>query len=310
MEVLNVTSMYKGDTYILYPFFNKLGNLILVNSNNGELLGKCIGCDGTGDKYGKYEWDCNYVFSLNGRKTTYSHDFLFANHKALVLAENTSKKVIRIKTESNNEQKILQDSIFFDGDIIRKLLFDCLPKLHIDNYIDIILMIVGFGRVNRLCYEASKEIKAKIISSLESLVPSYGIETFRLTPEVGKLYNTDEDSCKIICNRNNKKQSEEFFEKEHLKHQYNVRIYTCLNMMIDKNANKQEVAEAEKEAIESVKKLWYLNQHTRFNSCIGGGESPTFITSNREEESKIKFYFLLHHSVILVILFVLFLINH
>jgi len=26
---------------------------------------------------------------------------------------------------------------------------------------------------------------------------------------------------------------------------------------------------------------------------IGGGESPTFITSNSKEESKIKFYFLL-----------------
>ena len=26
---------------------------------------------------------------------------------------------------------------------------------------------------------------------------------------------------------------------------------------------------------------------------VGGGESPTFITSNSEEESKIKFYFLL-----------------
>ena len=30
-------------------------------------------------------------------------------------------------------------------------------------------------------------------------------------------------------------------------------------------------------------------------TIIGGGESPTFITSNSEEESKIKFYFLLRH---------------
>ena len=29
--------------------------------------------------------------------------------------------------------------------------------------------------------------------------------------------------------------------------------------------------------------------------CIGCGESPTFTTSNSEEESKIKFYFLLRH---------------
>jgi len=31
---------------------------------------------------------------------------------------------------------------------------------------------------------------------------------------------------------------------------------------------------------------------------IGGGESPTFTTSNSEEESKIKFYFLLRHYLI------------
>ena len=31
------------------------------------------------------------------------------------------------------------------------------------------------------------------------------------------------------------------------------------------------------------------------NNFIGGDESPTFDTSNSEEESKIKFYFLLPH---------------
>ena len=30
---------------------------------------------------------------------------------------------------------------------------------------------------------------------------------------------------------------------------------------------------------------------------VGGGESPTFITSNSEEESKIKFYFLLRRNI-------------
>lgn len=192
MEVLNVTRIYRGDTYILYPYFKKTGNLILVNSNNGKLLGKCIGClyEGTGSEYGLL--NVRYVFLLNGIKSNYAHDFLFDYKKALVLVENTSKKVIRIKTKSNNEQKIPPHCIFFDDNIIRMLLFNCLPKLCIENYIDIITMIVGFGRVNRLWYEASKEIKAKVISclelKLESWLPSYGIETFRLTPEVGKLY--------------------------------------------------------------------------------------------------------------------------
>jgi hypothetical protein len=31
---------------------------------------------------------------------------------------------------------------------------------------------------------------------------------------------------------------------------------------------------------------------------IGCRESPTFITSNSEEENKIKFYFLLHHCIV------------
>jgi hypothetical protein len=33
----------------------------------------------------------------------------------------------------------------------------------------------------------------------------------------------------------------------------------------------------------------------QYKEYIGGGESPTFTTSNSEEESKIKFYFLLRH---------------
>ena len=39
--------------------------------------------------------------------------------------------------------------------------------------------------------------------------------------------------------------------------------------------------------------LWKHNK--KFAEHIGGGESPTFITSNSEEESKIKFYFLQRH---------------
>jgi len=326
--------VYKGETYILYPFFETVGILFFVNPDNGVLLGKCIEClyNGKGNEYGLYSHDITYVFLLNKEKSTYSHDFLFANHKALFLVEDTSEKVIHIKTEFNNEQKIPQHRIFSDGNIIRKLLCDCLPILNIEKYIDISTMIVCFGRVNRLCYEASKEIKANIISSLDA---PYGIETFRLTPEVGKLFtfmfaekvmyqykqgkadryfgmkntmryvgmfishkqigyhdNAEytytfqkgdeiiniqldyngrscfnhveecniEDPCEIICKRNNKKQSEEFFEKEHLKHQYIARIRSYLNIMIDKNINKQKVDEAKNETIESVKKLWYINQ--------------------------------------------------
>ncbi len=33
----------------------------------------------------------------------------------------------------------------------------------------------------------------------------------------------------------------------------------------------------------------------QYKEYIGGGESPTFTTSNSEEESKIKFYFILSH---------------
>ena len=184
MEALTVCN---GDTYILYPSFKTVGILFFVNPDNGVLLGKCIEClyDGKGNEYGLYSQDITYVFLLNEETSTYSHDFLFANHKALFLVEDTSEKVIHIKTEFNNEQKIPQHRIFSDGNIIRKLLCDCLPILNIEKYIDIITMIVCFGRVNRLCYEASKEIKANIISSLDA---PYGIETFRLTPEVGKLY--------------------------------------------------------------------------------------------------------------------------
>jgi len=39
---------------------------------------------------------------------------------------------------------------------------------------------------------------------------------------------------------------------------------------------------------------------TSYLFYIGGGESPTFTTSNSEEESKIKFYFLLRHYQIYI----------
>jgi len=344
MEILRADRVYYGNTYKLYSSFDKQGNLILVDSDNGALLGKCIEClyNGKGNKYGARLDDITYVFSLDGETSTYSHDFLFNYKKALVLVEDTSEKVIRIK--SNDKQNIQQHHIFSDGNIISKLLFDCLSILHIDNYIDIITMIVKFGRVSRLCYEASKEIKAKIISSLDA---PYGIETFPITPEVDKLYtfifakkvmyqyeqrkanryfgmkntmqyvgmfkeherigcrdnaqhtyifqkgdkiikiqhndykgimcfnhiekyNTNEDPCEIICKRDNEKRSEEsekLFEKEHLKHHYNVRIYKCLNIMIGKNVDKQNVDDAENEAKECIEKLWYLNQQDKITNC-------------------------------------------
>ena len=331
-------TVYRGNEYILYSSYIYSDGLSYVNICDGTPLGKCIGClyDGIGNEYGTYAVNFKYIFSLNERDTTYTTCELFDNHKAIVLVENISKKDVCIKIEPNNKQKIDSHCIFNMHDIMIKLLFNSLPTLSIKDYINIIKMIVTFGRVNSLCYEASKEIKAKVISCLESLVPSYGIETFRITPEVGKLYtfmfaervmykykqrkdnryfgikntmryvgmfisheqigyrdnaehtytfqkgeetikirldyngrscfnhveecNIYEDPCEIICTSNNKKQSEEFFEREHLKHQCNIRIYRYLNMMIDKNVNKQELDEAKNEAIESIKKLWYINQ--------------------------------------------------
>ena len=41
----------------------------------------------------------------------------------------------------------------------------------------------------------------------------------------------------------------------------------------------------------------------RKNKIIGGGESPTFTTSNSEEKSKIKFYFLLRHYILFSIIY-------
>ena len=39
----------------------------------------------------------------------------------------------------------------------------------------------------------------------------------------------------------------------------------------------------------------YTDEYLVDVNYIGGGESPTSTTSNSEEESKIKFYFLLRH---------------
>jgi len=49
-----------------------------------------------------------------------------------------------------------------------------------------------------------------------------------------------------------------------------------------------------------INKAYYLLESIKeynVKKCIGGGESPTFTTSNSEEESKIKFYFLLRHCI-------------
>jgi hypothetical protein len=357
-------TVYRGDEYI----------------HDGIPLGKCIGClyDGKGDEYGTYAENVKYIFSLNGIDTTYTTDELFNNHKAIVLVENTSKKDVCIKIKHNNKQKKDSHHIFNMHDIMIKLLFDSLPTLSIKDYINIIKMIVTFGRVNRLWYEASNVIKTKVASCLESLVPSYGIETFCLIPEVGKRYtsmivkrlvrqhkqgpsrhcfgiketvryvgkcisreqtgcrdsaeytytfqkgeetikirlkfhgiketmhyvgkctsreqtgcrdsteytfrkreesikirlefygrtcfnpveewNINEDPCEIICIRNNETQSEEFYEREHLKHQYKILINKYLNIMIDKNVNKHEVDEAKNKVMKFVKKLWNINQ--------------------------------------------------
>ena len=364
-------TIYRGREYILYSSSIYSDGLIYVKIRDGTPLGKCIGClyDGIGDEYGEYAWNFKYVFSLNGRETIYATCELFDNHKAIVLVENTSKKDVCIKTESNNEQKIQQHHIFSIYDIIIKLLVGSLPTLSIkDDYItsfptlsvedniDIIKMIVTFGRVNRLCYKASLEIKAKVsreinakvsqeinakvMSSLKAFDPSrHGIEIFYNKLNVGELYvsviadrvmyqygqrryfgnkstlryvgkfismqicrsnnarnneytytfqkgdeniiirlgdndrsyfnhvgecNIDDDPCEIICIHNNKKQSDEFCEREHLKHQYKILINKYLNIMIDKNVNKHEVNEAKNKAIEFVKKLWNVNQLYQF----------------------------------------------
>ena len=355
LHVIRVHSVYRGYEYI----------------HDGTPLGKCIGClyDGIGDEYDLYALNFKYVFLLNGKKITYASYDLFDNYKDLVLVENTSKKNVCIKTESNNEQKMPPHYIFSIYDIIIKLLDGSLPTLSIkDDYItsfptlvvedniDIIKMIVTFGRVNRLCYKASLEIKtkvsreikakvsqeinAKVMSSLKTLDPSrHGIEIFRSKLNVGKPYvfvianrvmyqygqhryfgntntmryvgkfisaqiyrsnnacnneytytfqkgdeiiiiklgdndrsyfnhvgecNIDDDPCEIICIHNNKKQSEEFCEREHLKHQYKILINKYLNINIDKNVNKQDVDEAKNKAIEFIKKLWNLNQPYQF----------------------------------------------
>lgn len=183
-------TVYRGDEYILYSSYIYSDGLSYVNIRDGTPLGKCIGClyDGIGDE--TYEENFKYIFSLNGINTTYITYELFDNHKAIVLVKNTntSKKDVCITSNPNNKQKKDSHCIFNMRDIVIRLLFDSLPTHYIKNYINIIKMIVTFGRVNRLCYEASNVIKTKVVSCLESFVPSCGIEPFCFTPVVGKMY--------------------------------------------------------------------------------------------------------------------------
>lgn len=347
--------VYKGEEYI----------------HDNKPLGKCIGCiyNGKGDECGTYEDNFKYIFSLNGINTTYTTYELFG----IVLVENTNtskKDVCIFKSNPNNEQKKDSHCIFNMLDIVIRLLFDSLPTHSIKNYINIIKMIVTFRRVNRLCYEASNVIKTKVVSCLESFVPSCGIEPFCFTPVVGNWYTTmivkrdvhkkgsyshsfgikgterfvgkcisreqtgcaeytytfqkggetieirlnfrgtkervryvgkctccldsteytytfknreqtikitlefygrtcftpveewniKEDPCEIICIRDNDTLSEEFCEREHLKHQYKILINNYLNIMIDKTVKKHEVDEAKNKVTEFVKKLWNVNR--------------------------------------------------
>jgi len=131
-----------------------------------------------------------YHFNLNGKISILSHREIFMGSNVIVLDdENDINKQVVHKEKHKKEKSIHEHWIFTNDTILHMLLFECFPKsLIIEDYIDIISMIVLFGRVNSFWYKQSIEIKERIIPYLRTLVPSHGIETFRVSPEVGKHY--------------------------------------------------------------------------------------------------------------------------
>ena len=131
-----------------------------------------------------------YHFNLNGKISILSHREIFTGSNAIVLDdENDINKQVVHKEKHKKKKSIHEHWIFTNDTILHMLLFECFPKsLIIEDYIDIISMIVLFGRVNSFWYKQSIEIKERIIPYLRTLVPSHGIETFRVSPDVDKHY--------------------------------------------------------------------------------------------------------------------------